>query len=236
MKNTLAGTRASRLLSAITLHRLWRLRWYQTVFILWPMLVVAAWGASPYFMVYVVGMPAPGTAPRYTGTIRFEGELQRTKSGWIPTEYFIQTSKGDVEFHCGYRPKRSQCWFTTVLGIKPAPEDVYEIGYDPYWGLDYIKYPDHLSKLNDYGEAKNISNSRVALLYKHERSVIWLCFLFATYLYLIWLAYSKSGPDHVSSVPDSNLLMNEPVDKLPLPKQDAGNIPSQPKPRRSFFD
>jgi hypothetical protein len=236
MKKIQSNTKTGRLFRAITLHGFWKLRWYQTVFILWPMLIVAAWGASPYFMVYVVGMPAPGTAPRYVGTIRFEGELQRTKTGWIPPRYFIQTSNGEVEFHCRYRPAKGECSFTTVLGAKPKTDDVYEIGYDSYWGLDYIKYPDHLSKLNDYGEAKNITNSRVALLYKHERSVMWLCFLFATYLYLIWLAYQKSDPDSVSSIPASNSFTDAPAVKLPFVKKDTSDKPSQPKPRRSFFD
>ena len=236
MRNTPAGTKASRVLRAITLHYLWRLRWYQTVFILWPMLVVAAWGASPYFMVNVVGMPEPGTAPRYVGTIRFEGELQRTKTGWIPPKYFIQTSKGDVEFHCGYQPAKGQCWLTTVLGVKPEPDAIYEIGYHPYWGLDYIKYPDQLSKLDDYGASKNITNLRVTLLYLHQPSAIWLCFLFATYLCLIWLAYQKSDPDHKPDSPTSDLATNVPEVNLPLVKQETSDKPSQPKPRRSFFD
>jgi hypothetical protein len=183
-----------RMLSAVLLHGLWKLQWYQTVFLLWPMILAAAWGASPYFMVYVVGMPEPGTAPRYVGTIRFEGELQRTKTGWIPPKYFIQTSKGDVEFHCRYRPSKNECWFNAGLGSKPNTDDVYEIGYDPYWGLDYIKYPPKLSKLDEYGDPKLISSERIGSLKNHKRDAVWLCFLFLSYISLIWLAYQKSAP------------------------------------------
>lgn len=186
-------------------------------------------------MVYVVGMPEPGTAPRYVGTIRFEGELQRTKPGWTPPKYFIQTSKGDVEFHCRYRPAKGECSFTTVLGVKPELDDVYEIGYDPYWGLDYIKYPDRLSKLNDYGEAKNITTGRVGLLYAHERSVLWFCFLFLTYLYLIWLAYQKSDPDQKSDA-STELTPSQLMSNFPPTTADLTTKGSQPKRRRSFFD
>lgn len=183
-----------RLLGAMLLHGLWKLQWYQTVFLLWPMILSAAWGASPYFMVYVVGMPEPGTAPRYVGTIRFEGKLQRTKTGWIPPTYFIQTSKGDVEFHCRYRPSKNECWFNAGLGSKPNPDDIYEIGYDPYWGLDYIKYPPKLSKLDEYGDPKIISRGRIGSLSNHKRDAVWLCFLFLSYISLIWLTYQKSAP------------------------------------------
>lgn len=183
-----------RLLGAMLLHGLWKLQWYQTVFLLWPMILSAAWGASPYFMVYVVGMPEPGTAPRYVGTIRFEGKLQRTKTGWIPPTYFIQTSKGDVEFHCGYRPSKQECWFTTSLGAKPRANEIYEIGYDPYWGLDYIKYPPDLSKLNVYSEPDRIQHSRISALTLLRKQVVWLGILLMAYLSLIWLTYQKSRP------------------------------------------
>jgi hypothetical protein len=225
-----------RLLSAILLHGLWKLRWYQTVFILWPMLMAAAWGASPYFMVYVVGMPEPGTAPRYVGTIKFEGELQRTKSGWIPPKYFIQTSKGDVEFHCRYRPTKGECWFTAVLGVKPEPNEVYEIGYDPYWGLDYIKYPDRLSMLSDYWEPKNVSRARVARLYPHTRSAVWFGFLALTYLYLMWLACQKSHPLGKTVVPSSGQIPNPLQPNFQSVEKTTGNKSTQPKSRRSFFD
>jgi hypothetical protein len=182
-------------IGAVLLHGLWKLHWYHTVVFLWPVLIAAVWGASPYFMVYVVGMPEPGTAPRYVGTIRFEGTLQRTKTGWIPPRYFIQTDKGEVEFHCRYRPKKGECTFTASTGVKPNPDDVYEIGYDPYWGLDYIKYPPRLSKLNAYGEPKAIVNRRITTLYAHDREAAWLGFLLFVYLYLMWLTYQKSDPN-----------------------------------------
>jgi hypothetical protein len=225
-----------RIFSAVLLHGLWKLRWYQTVFILWPMLIVAAWGASPYFMVYVVGMPEPGTAPRYVGTVRFEGELQRTKTGWIPPKYFIQTSNGEVEFHCRYLPKKGECWFTPVLGAKPKPDDVYEIGYDPYWGIDFIKYPQRLSVMNDYGESKNISRGRVASLYAYTRNAVLFGFMCCCYLYFIWLTYKKSDP---MRKPDTDSLIakpSPPESDLLITEKQPSKLSPQSKPRRSFFD
>lgn len=225
-----------RLLSAVLLHGLWKLRWYQTVFILWPMLLAAAWGASPYFMVYVVGMPEPGTAPRYVGTIRFEGELQRTKSGWIPPKYFIQTSKGDVEFHCDYLPKKGECSLAPVLGAAPNAGDVYEIGYDWYWGLDYVKYPSLLYRLQQRGNPQAVTTWRVSRLYKHTRDAVWWSFLFSAYLYLIWLTHQKSDLLRNSrrNMNDINPRPQEP--KLQSAEKDATEKSTQPKPRRSFFD
>jgi hypothetical protein len=225
-----------RILSAVLLHGLWKLRWYQTVFILWPMLIVAAWGASPYFMVYVVGMPEPGTAPRYVGTVRFEGELQRTKTGWIPPKYFIQTINGEVEFHCDYLPKKGECSLAPVLGAKPDSSYVYEIGYDSYWGLDYIKFPPLLYRLQERGESVAVSRWRVARLYAHTRYALWFSFLLLMYLYLIWLTYQKSDPIRKLDTDGSSAKLNALESNLLI----AENAPSKPspqaKPRRSFFD
>ena len=216
-----------RLIAAVLLHGLWKLRWYQTVFALWPMLIIAAWGASPYFMVYVVGMPEPGTAPRYVGTVRFEGELKRTKTGWTPPKYFIQTSSGDVQFHCDYLPTIGECSLAPVLGAKPDPSYVYEIGYDPYWGLDYVKFPPPLYRLKERGESVAVSNWRIARLYAHKRDAIWFGFLFLIYLYFIWHAYSLSNPSRQTTT-DNSLAPLKPADFQQ----------SYPKPKRptSFFD
>ena len=225
-----------RLLSAVLLHGLWKLRWYQTVFILWPMLLVAAWGASPYFMVYVVGMPAPGTAPRYTGTIRVEGDFQFTKNGTKPPKYFIKTNSGETEFHCGYLSYRQICWLAVVYRIKPEPNEIYEIGYNPYWGLDYIKYPERIAKLDDYGSANAITRNRYAALKNHLKDLMSLCFFSLGYLLLIWLAYKKSAPNCNPELPylAATSYQLEPVAE-DLDEQRPRKS-TQSKHRRSFFD
>jgi hypothetical protein len=224
-----------RILSAVLLRGLWKLRWYHTM-LLWLSILAYAWSASPYFMVYVVGMPEPGTAPRYIGTIRVEGEFQFTRNGSKPPKYFIKTDKGETEFHCGYLPYRRLCSLEVASISKPDPNEVYEIGYDPYWGLDYIKYPKRLAKLDDYGSTKAIVSGRYFELKSHLNDLRWLCFLLLGYLVLIWLAYQKSDPNRESYVPypDAKPYPFEPVtensDKPALKKS------SQSKTRRSFFD
>ena len=216
-----------RLIAAVLLHGLWKLRWYQTVFALWPMLIIAAWGASPYFMVYVVGMPEPGTAPRYVGTVRFEGELKRTKTGWTPPKYFIQTSSGEMEFHCGYQPYFRECgrFHGLIGGVHAA--DIYEIGYAKYWGVDYIKYPAWLTHLDDDSVAKQVTSRRLMHLEHHFRSMLWFGFLVLVYLYFIWHAYSLSNPNRQMAT-DNSLAPLKPADFQQ----------SYPKPKRptSFFD
>jgi hypothetical protein len=217
-----------RILSAVLLHGLWKLRWYHTM-LLWLSVLAYAWSASPYFMVYVVGMPEPGTAPRYIGTIRVEGEFQFTRNGSKPPKYFIKTDKGETEFHCGYLPYRQICWLAVVFRVKPEPNEIYEIGYAPFWGLDYIKYPDRIAKLNDYGSAKAIVSSRYSELKNHLNDLRWLCFLLFGYLVLIWLAYQGSNPLHKPNTPypDAKPYPFEPVtensDKPALKKSNQSN-------------
>lgn len=194
-----SDNKTARLFRAITLHGFWKLRWYHTA-LLWLMLAAYAWGASPYFMVYVVGMPEPGTSPRYVGTVRVEGELQRTKTGWKPPKYFIKTDKGEVEFHCGYLPSRTECWLSFMLGVKPKSDDVYVIGYNNYWGLDYIKFPQWLSKINDYGAAGNITVGRFSDLRRHRGDAWSLGFGLFIYFLLVWYAYKSSAVDGKDSV------------------------------------
>lgn len=233
LKNSETST--ARLLRAITLNGFWKLRWYHTV-LLWLMLAVYAWGASPYFMVYVVGMPEPGTAPRYTGTVRVEGELQRTRSGWIPPRYFIKTHKGEVEFHCGYLPDKSECGKFYDFP-KIHPEYVYQIGYSRYWGVDYIKYPVSLSRFDVNGEPKVITFGRLLTLTYHLKNARWFCFLFLGYLWLIWMAYKASDPNRQPD-PPYPAVQKEPLDSTgsTVNCQTPSVSPKPKSRRRSFFD
>ena len=185
--------RKRRFIRAIALHRYWKFRWYHAVLI-WLMLAAYGWGASPYFMVHMGGMPETGTAPRYTGTIRTEGELTRTKNGWKPPKYFIRTSEGDVEFHCGYLPSRRECWLYGVFAGKPDSGDVYEIGYDRYWGVDYIKYPDKIATKLDPNKLNSIQNWRIHYLPYQNRDLAWFCVILSVYIIVVCLAYCASDP------------------------------------------
>jgi hypothetical protein len=138
VKNSWLGQH--RLLSALLLHGLWKFKPIH-VLVFWVFLAYQGWLGSPYFMYHVVGAPEPGTAQRYVGTLRVQGELQRTKTGWIPPRYFIRTNQGEVEVHCGYRPYLRECSKFYDFH-KIYPDMIYSVGYDRYWGMDYIKYPD----------------------------------------------------------------------------------------------
>lgn len=187
------SNKKTRFIRAISLHRYWKFRWYHFALV-WLTLAAYGWGASPYFMVYAIGSPEPGTAPRYTGTIRMEGELQRTRNGWKPPKYFIRTDKGEVEFHCGYLPSRRECWLYGVLAGKPDSGDVYEIGYDRYWGVDYIKYPDKIATKLDLNKLNSIQNWRIHYLQYQNRDLAWFCVILSIYIIVVCLAYRASDP------------------------------------------
>lgn len=185
--------RIQRFLQAIILHKYWRFRWYHAVLI-WLVLAIYGWGGSPYFMMKVIGPPEPGTAPRYMGTVRVDGELQRTQTGWRPPKYFIETDKGEVEFHCGYLPYRRECGpFPGPFDEKKASE-VYTIGYDPYWGVDQIKYPLRLSHLDEYSLPALVSDRRVLYLTRHIRDFQLFLTMLCGYCVLVYLAYRASHP------------------------------------------
>lgn len=194
-----SGKKTSRLLRAITLHGFWKFRWYHGVLI-WLMLAAYAWGASPYFMAYVVGMPEPGTAPRYTGTVRMQGELQATKSGWKPPKYFIKTDKGEVEFHCGYKPQQAECGRFHRSMFQENPSDIYEIGYSPYWGVDFIKYPPRFAHLNEDSLPKYVTSGRLSKLNRHLGDLWSLFWGLSLYLLLVWFAYKLSADNGDDSI------------------------------------
>jgi hypothetical protein len=169
-----------RLLNALLLKGLWKFKPIHVV-VFWLFMAYQGWMASPYFMYYVVGAPEPGTAQRYVGTLRVEGELQRSKTGWIPPRYFIRTNQGEKEIHCGYRPYLRECWRFYDFQ-KRFPAMIYEIGYDEYWGLDFIKYlGDASPKLQENGLPEIISIGRKASLIQHRTPAT--LFIFALLIY-----------------------------------------------------
>lgn len=160
------GSGRHRWRRAFLLQGLWRFRWYHAVAI-WALLAVQAWRAWPYLLVPGF-MPTPGTFPRYVGTIRVEGELRRGSGRNIPPKYFIRTAQGEVEFHCGYRPSPSECLLSTSAGVRPDPAEIYEIGYDPWWGIDYIRHPPRLSGLDERGTPQQVASWRIHYLRYHR--------------------------------------------------------------------
>lgn len=99
--------------------------------------LASMWAAWPYWRFHVFGSPTPGTAPRFTGSVEVVGELTRTRRGWRPPKYFVHAGDTRVEFRCGFRPNFTSC----PMGHRPGTDEQFEIGYDEYWGVDYIKYP-----------------------------------------------------------------------------------------------
>jgi hypothetical protein len=215
-----------RLLNALLLKGLWKFKPIHVV-VFWLFMAYQGWMASPYFMYYVVGAPAPGTAQRYVGTLRVEGELQRSKTGWIPPRYFIRTSKGEIEVHCDYLPYPIECSLFHNF-YKQDPNMVYEVGYDRYWGIDFIRYPNYVSqKLQEYGAPHIISQSRYVFLKYHRTPAAIFFFAFLLYAYCIWQSYENSNPKK-SGTPDAS-----------PPKPDAHKQPAELtklKKTKSFFD
>lgn len=201
-----------RLLSALLLRGLWKCKPIHAI-VLWVFLAFNAWMGSPYFMYYVVGAPEPGTAPRYLGSLHIEGRLSRTSSGWAPPRYFIRTSTGDVDFHCGYVVSKHECQFFFYYPISFPSEPVIEIGYDSYWGIDYAKFPLELNRLNWTGESKYIKSERKHDLKYHRGAVI--RFLSAMIIYLIFIVYILiPTPKHRTRRPEDAPTETEVVEQL----------------------
>ncbi len=177
------------LLDALLLKGLWKLKPIHVI-AFWLLLAYQGWMASPYFMYYVVGAPAPGTAQRYVGALRIEGETTRGKSGSIPPRYFLDTGKGELEFHCGYRPIKLAC--VVPLGghsLKYPSKFIgqkVEIGYDPFWGVDHVNLPS-TSASNDL-QSNDVTESREFILSYHSTSMAFFIGLVLLYLYFIWQA------------------------------------------------
>jgi len=99
--------------------------------------VAATLASLPFWRYHFGDVPFPGTAPRYVGEVRVVGELEWVGKGWRPPRYFIETDSGPVEFRCGFWPSFTTC----PVPNRSREGRVFEVGIDPIWGVDYIKYP-----------------------------------------------------------------------------------------------
>ena len=215
-----------RLWGALLLKGVWRFEPIHAV-VFWVFLGYMGWFGSPYFMYHFVGAPEPGTAPRYVGTLRVEGELQRTRTGWKPPRYFIRTNQGDKEIHCGYRPYPRECWRFYDFH-KRFPEMNYQVGYDGYWGIDYIKYPNDASpKLHENGLPEIINLGRKTSLLQHQTSATLFIFAFLLYAYLVWQSYENSNP--------KKLLESDASPPKPGPTKEPAEL-TKLKKEQSLFD
>lgn len=188
-----------KIADALLLRGLWKFKPIH-VMVFWVFLAYQGWMASPYFMYYVVGAPEPGTAPRYVGTLRIEGETTRGKSGSIPPRYFLDTDKGELEFHCGYKPRKLDCvvplgghtlnYPSRFIGQK------VEIGYDHFWGVDHVNLPS-TSSPNDL-QASDEAKNREFILRYHSTSLALFIGLVLLYLYFIWQAVEARQPSSSS--------------------------------------
>jgi hypothetical protein len=209
-----------RLFDALLLQGLWKFKPIH-VMVFWVFLAYQGWMGSPYFMYHVVGAPEPGTAQRYVGTLRVEGELQRSKTGWIPPRYFIRTNQGEREVHCSYLPYPIECSLFHNF-YKQYPQMEYELGYDRYWGIDFIRYPDYVSqKLQEYGASHIVSQRRQAFLKFHSIPAALFLIAFLFYASFIWQAYDDSKPKKPgdSDAPPPNpAAVKEPAELAQLKK------------------
>lgn len=180
-----------RIFDALLLKGLWKFKPIHVI-AFWCFMAYQGWMASPYFMYYVVGAPEPGTAQRYVGTLRIKGETTRGKSGSIPPRYFLDTEKGEVEFHCDYRPIKLDCmpwigWHTLKKPSKYIGQKM-EIGYHPYWGIDHLKLPHQIGTTEQRTASNEVMEVRLNGLSYHKNSLAFFICLVLLYLYLIWQA------------------------------------------------
>ena len=204
-----------RIFDAFLLKGLWKFKPIHVI-AFWCFMAYQGWMASPYFMYYVVGAPEPGTAPRYVGTLRIEGKLQRTNRGWIPPRYFVVTKNGEVEFHCGYPPYIRECaglargLLSSYDGLHPI-----EVGLDSYWGVDFMKFPPPYEHFNERYEPQWVSSRRELQLRgqldsmepivkeslnrsKHYWALVWLISGIVLHSFLALLSFLFSCPPHPS--------------------------------------
>jgi hypothetical protein len=96
-----------------------------------------AYASLPFWRFYLIGAPTPGTSPRYLGEVSLVGNIKYSRRGKaIPPRYILTTASGTIELKCGFWPNRSLCPIS-----ESRAGEIYEIGFDEYWGIDYIKYP-----------------------------------------------------------------------------------------------
>jgi hypothetical protein len=93
---------------------------------------------------------------------------------------------------------------------KIYPGIIYEVGYDQYWGVDFIRYPSNVSeRLQEHGAPKIVTSRRQVFLKYHRTPATLFVFAFLLYAYLIWQSYENSkpkkslDPDAPSSKPDT---------------------------------
>lgn len=202
---------AHRIGRALLLEGFWHFRWFHAV-MLWAGMGLLAWNSSPV-LVYALGQPAPGTAPRYTGTIVVQGAPGASRSFRVVPDYVLRTESGDVHMHCGYLPRPRECWFRGNLGVLPRPDEVYEIGWHWYWGIDHIGYPPRLTDLMDYNAPEIIRERRLYHLRAHKGPAAAFIFLLTVYVTLATLALNfgqGSAPGSGSASPNGKSKHVEP--------------------------
>lgn len=201
-----------RLFDALLLKGLWKFKPIHVI-AFWCFMAYQGWMASPYFMYYVVGAPEPGTAPRYVGTLHIEGKLSASRNGFIPPRYYIRTASEEIEFHCEYRPKKSEC-FLSDGNYRMYGDKKIEIGYDPYWGLDFFRHPPEFAHLDVYWSKDLVNQGRILSLKHHRGYLIMLCFGLMLYfllvmVYPIWMRPRKPSDAPTEAEIAEALLLDE---------------------------
>jgi len=183
--------RLRRLVSAIFLAGMAKQAWVLAI-ATWIFLAIHAWYGSPMFATHL-GMPQPGTFPRYSGTIRVDDSRECSRYGCAIPRYFIRTAQGEVEFHCGYQPRPTVCILTTHMLVKPDPTQGYVLGYDPYWGLDYVKHPPDIAFNDDRNDPKEVNSWRIHSLRYHKLPAWIFVIALVAYGWAVCLSYQRQA-------------------------------------------
>lgn len=171
-------------LSCLFLRGFSKLRLVNTIF-LWLVIANFGWLSSPVFMYYVIGVPKLEEVKTYEGVVRVEGHDHYSRSGKLmPPRYFLDTSKGVVELHCGIKMSPSDC---THLGFSSAVKDMrVSLAYDTYFGVLAVTYSGRFRELlsdRHYEDIKQGLGEEV--WYDHKRYFYMFVFLLGLYAY--WL-------------------------------------------------
>jgi len=153
------------------------------------------WQCSPWFMVYVVGVPKSSELTWIEGNLRVEGALGITRDGRLtPPAYYLDTKSGPVRFYCGFKPQREDCFY---FDLNPQWTDYFKIGHDDYFGVVQVIYPKHLNHLRDRTEsAERLYFKGGALRRIGWQPPITLLLIISTYAFLLRQTWRQLNTSH----------------------------------------
>lgn len=151
---------------------------------------------GPVFVYYFKGVPPKESLEAITGIWRVEGEVGANRNGLIAPRYFVDTSAGPRQVHCGFPMQKRFCGLFS--GPRMTPGKTVTVYYDNYFGILAFEHVDQVeSNLAEstmsyergvyfYAQPEDTINKN----YHAHQMVFALSFI---YLFIAYLCWSKSG-------------------------------------------